>query len=121
MVIAPRKDGELYLCVKYRKINARAVRVTYQLPCTDECIDSLGERNIIFTIDCRSVSNRSRHPTEADRDKTTFSSHQGLFRFTRMPLGVNDGTESFQRLVEIVMSGADWQFALTYLDEIFGL
>ncbi len=42
----------------------------------------------------------------------------GSYRFTRMPFGMTNAPGTFRRAVDILLSGVNWQFCLTYLDEI---
>ena len=70
VVLAPKKDGRLRFCVDYRKLNEKTVRDTYPLPRIDDCIDSLGEATVFYTLDCN--SGYWQIPiAEEDRDKTT--------------------------------------------------
>lgn len=117
VVFAPKKDEKLRFCVDYRKVNAMTVRDTYPLPRMDECIDSLGGATIFSTVDCNNGYWQTEIP-EADRNKTTFSSHHGLFLFIRMPFELKNAPASFQRAVDIIMSRVKRQSALVYLDDI---
>jgi Reverse transcriptase (RNA-dependent DNA polymerase) len=51
-------------------------------------------------------------------DKTAFTSHHGLYRFTRLPFGLRNAPGSFQRTVEIILAGVKWKTCLVYLDDI---
>ena len=42
---------------------------------------------------------------EDSRDITTFATHEGLFRYKRLTYGVSSAFESFQKQIEIVISG----------------
>ena len=53
---------------------------------------------------------------ESDRDKTAFSCHSGLYRFSRMPLRLTNAT--FQRAMDILLSPFRWKSCLVYLDDI---
>ena len=53
-----------------------------------------------------------------DRDKTTFTSYLGTFRYTRMPFGLRNAPATFQRALDIVLSGVRWQSCLIYLDDV---
>jgi Reverse transcriptase (RNA-dependent DNA polymerase) len=58
-------------------------------------------------------------PMESDaRDKTTFTCHEGTYRFIRMPFGLRNSPATFQRTVEIVLSGLKWKTCLVYLEYI---
>ena len=53
-----------------------------------------------------------------DRDKTTFICHRGSFRFVTMPMGLMNAGATFQRLMDLVMSGLLYDVCLVYLDDI---
>jgi hypothetical protein len=117
VVLVPKPDGSLRFCIDYRKLNAITVRDTYPLPRMDECIDSLGDAVVFSTLDCN--SGYWQIPLdEVDRDKTTFCSHAGTFRFLRMPFGLRNAPATFQRAIDIILSGLKWRTCLVYLDDI---
>ena len=117
IVFGPKKDGKLRFCVDYRKLNALTIRDSYHIPRMDECIDSLGDAGIFSTLDANSGYWQVEiHPE--DKDKSAFSSHFGLFRFTRMPFGLRNAPATFQRVMDVILSSVRWQFALVYLDDV---
>ena len=117
VVFAPKKDGTSRFCVDFRRLNAVTIRDSYPLPRMDECIDSLGEAKILTTLDCHAgywqVNIRPK-----DRDKTTFVTHHGTYRFRRMPFGLMNAPATFQRILDIVLAAYKWQTCLVYLDDI---
>jgi transposase InsO family protein len=117
VVLVPKPDGSMRFCVDYRKLNAITIRDTYPLPRMDECIDSLGDANVFTTLDCNSGYWQIPVAPE-DMDKTTFTSHEGTYRFRRMPFGLRNAPATFQRVVDIVLSGLTWKSCLVYLDDI---
>jgi hypothetical protein len=95
VVLVPKPDGSMRFCVDYRWLNALTIRDSYPLPRMDECIDSLGDAQIFSTLDCNSgYWQISVEPS--DRDKTTFTSHEGTFRSTRMPFGLTNAPALFR-------------------------
>ena len=83
----------------------------------DECIDSLGDAVIFTTLDCNSgYWQIPVHPD--DRDKTTFTSHYGIYRFLRLPFGLRNAPATFQRAIDIILSGFKWKTCLVYLDDV---
>jgi hypothetical protein len=115
--MVPKPDGSLRFCVDYRKLNDITVPDTYPLPRMDECIDSQVEAAIFTTLDCN--SGYWQIPVDpTDRDKTTFTSHCGIYRFIRLPFGLRNAPGTFQRAVDIILSEVKWQTCLVYLDDV---
>ena len=84
VVLVPKSDGSLRFFVDYLKLNALTERDRYPLPRMYECIVSLGDFTVFTTLDCNSVYWQIPVATQ-DRDKMTFTSHFGTYRFKRMP------------------------------------
>jgi Reverse transcriptase (RNA-dependent DNA polymerase) len=55
---------------------------------------------------------------EADRDKTSFISHMGTHRFSRMAFGLVNAPATFQRSMDVLLSPVLWSKAIVYLDDI---
>jgi Reverse transcriptase (RNA-dependent DNA polymerase) len=80
-------------------------------------MDSLGDARIFSTLDCN--SGYWQIPVDpADRAKTTFTSHEGLYWFLRMPFGLRNAPVTFQRFVDITLAGLTWKTCHVYLDDI---
>jgi hypothetical protein len=56
------------------------------------------------------------HP--GDKEKTAFSTGQGLWKFTVMPFGLCNALATFERLVETVLRGLTYDSCLVYLDDV---
>jgi hypothetical protein len=82
----------------------------------DDCIDSLGDAVIFTSLDCNSgYCQIPVHPE--DRDKTTLTSHYGIYRFLQLPFGLRNAAATFQRAIDIILSGVKWKTCLVYLDD----
>ena len=117
VVLVPKKDGSLRFCVSYRRSSTQTIRDAYPLPRMDDCIDALGDVRISSTFDC----NSGYWPipvSQEDRDKTTFTSSLSTFRYLRMPFGLRNAPATFQRALDIPLSGVRWQICLVYLDDV---
>jgi hypothetical protein len=53
-----------------------------------------------------------------DKEKTAFSTGQGLWQFTVMPFGICNSPATFERLMESVLRGLIYDACLVYLDDI---
>ena len=54
----------------------------------------------------------------SDRCKTAFCTSEGLFEFKVMPFGLCNAPATFQRLMDLVISGLQWVSCLVYLDDV---
>ena len=117
IVLVPKKDGSLRFCVDYRRLNARTVPDAYPLPRIDDCLESLGDAEIFTTLDCNAGYWQVPVAPE-DHDKTSFTSYLETFRYTRMPFGLRNAPATFQRALDIILSGFRWQSCLIYLDDV---
>ena len=117
IVIVAKKDGSLRFCVDYRGVNKITVKDSYPLPRITDCLDALGSATYFSTFDLRSGYFQIAMD-EADRDKTSFVTRRGSFRFTSMPFGLCNAPATFQRLMDVVMAGLKYEVCLVYLDDI---
>ena len=116
MVIVPKKDGSVRVCVDFRKTNQLAHLDAYPMPRIDEILDRLGSATYF------SVVNLTRRywqvpMSSSSQSLTAFSSPVGLFEFTVMPFGLNSAPATFKCLMNTVLSGCE-QFLAAYLDDI---
>jgi uncharacterized membrane protein len=56
--------------------------------------------------------------SDNDKQKTAFATHRGLFQFKCMPFGLANSPATFERLMEVVLSGLQWERCLVYLDDV---
>lgn len=54
----------------------------------------------------------------ADKEKTAFVTHSGLYEFSVMPFGLCNAPATFQRLMESVLEGLARKQCFAYLDDI---
>ena len=117
IVLVPKKDGSLRFFVDYRRLNAKTFADAYPLPRIDDWVNSLGDAQISTTFDCNAVYWQVPVAPE-DRDKTTFTSYLGTYRYVRMPFGLRNAPPTFQRALDIILSVFRWQMCLIYLDDV---
>jgi len=55
---------------------------------------------------------------EDDADKTTFIVRTGTYRFKRVPFGLCNAGSTFQRVMDLALSGLNYNMCLVYLDDI---
>ena len=116
IALVPKKDGSLRFCVDYGQVNAKTVPDAYPRPGIDDCLDLLGDAVIFMTPDCNAGYWQVPVAPE-DRDKTTFPSYLGTFRYTRMPFVLPNAPASFQSALDIILSGVRWRSCLIYFED----
>ena len=104
-------------CVDYRKLNFVTKKQSYPLPRIDTCLESLGGAKYLSTLDLRSGYWQSEI-AEEDRDKTAFSTRSGQYRFTVLSMGLSNAPAQFQRMMDMVLAGLNFETCLVYLDDI---
>jgi len=53
-----------------------------------------------------------------DRENTAFTTHEGIYHWLSMPFGLTNAPATFQRALDIILSGLKWQLCLVYLDDV---
>jgi len=108
VVVVPKPGGHFRSCVDYCLLNERTVKDVYPIPRMDDCLDSLGDATVLSTLDCNAGYWKTLVAAD-DRDKTTFTSQAGLFRFFRLPFGLVNAPASFKQALDSILSGLLWQ------------
>ena len=94
-----------------------AIRDAYPLPCIDESLNQLAGSQWFSCLDLNSGYWQVETDL-VDREKTAVTSRKGLLEFTVMPFGLCNAPATFERPMEWVLSGLQWQICLIYLDVI---
>lgn len=117
IVLVQKKDGSKRFCLDYRRLNSVTMKDAYPLPRIDESLNQLNGAKWFSTL----VLNAGYWQVELDpndKPKTAFVTRQGLFEFNVMPFGLCNAPATFERLMETVLSGLQWQVCLIYLDDV---
>ena len=117
VVLVKKKSGDWRFCLDYRLLNNTCYKDAYPLPRIDDCLDAVRGSSWFSTLDLASgYWQVSVHPD--DREKTAFVTMQGLYQFKVMPFGLANAPATFERLMERVLAGLQWEICLVYLDDI---
>ncbi len=116
LVPVKKTDGNIRLCVDYRRLNAITTKEPYYIPSFDEMVEKVGVCQVMSKIDLA----KGFHQVlveERDRDKTCFVCPFGKYRFRRMPFGLTNAPSVFQRLMDEVLADCR-DCANVYIDDI---
>ena len=113
-----KKDRSWQLCIDYRRLNAVTRKDAYSLPKIDDSLDALAGSMYLCTLDL--VSGYWQVPLDQDaREKSAFVTQGELWKLKVLPFGLTSAPAAFERLMEKVLKGLQWQNLLLYLDDVF--
>jgi len=83
----------------------------------DSCLDAMSGAGWFSTTDMPSTYHQVYVAPE-DMDKTAFICPRRMYRYRTMPFGLCNTGATFQRLMDLVLSGLHLDICLVYLDDI---
>ncbi|GFW85302.1 retrovirus-related Pol polyprotein from transposon 17.6 [Trichonephila clavipes] len=118
IVLCKKKDGNLRICIDYRKINSKTDKDRYPLPLIEEVLDQLQSGNFFSIID---LKNGFFHVEmeESSKKFTSFVTHNGQYEFNKVPFGLCNSPSVFQRFINHVFRDLLKEgIVIIYMDDI---
>ena len=104
MVVIPKKDGNVRICVDLKPLNTSVLRETHPLPRVDDFLAQLSGAKLFSKLDANSgfwqvpLAEQSRH-------LTTFITPFGRYCLNTMPFGISSAPEHFQKRMNKILEG----------------
>ena len=116
IVLIPKGDGHLHICGDYRfTVNPLLVVDQHPLPKPEELFSSLSVGQKFSKIDLSHAYQQMALEEESCK-YVVINTHKGLYRYTRLPLGIAPAPTLFQRTMDTILQGIP--NVLCYLDDI---
>ena len=115
MVVVPKANGKVRICVDLTKLNESILREYHPLPSVDHTLAQLAGVTIFSKLDANSGFWQIGLSPESAK-LTTFITPFGRFCFNRLPFGISSAPEHFQKRITQVLEGTDG--ALCQMDDI---
>ena len=105
------------MCVDFTDLNKACPKDSYPLPRIDQPVDSTTGHQLLSFIDAFSGYNQIKMD-EADKEKTSFITSQGLFCYKVMPFSLKNVGATYQRLVNYMFRPQIGRNVEVYVDDM---
>lgn len=106
MVVAPKANGKVRICVDLTQLNKSVKREYFPLPRLEESLASIKGSRYFSKMDANSGFWQIKLEEES-REYTTFITPFGRYMFKKMPFGISAAPEFFQRQMTKVLTGLE--------------
>ena len=118
VVMVKKANGKWRMCVDFTDLNKVCPKDSYPLPRINQLVDStVGGHRLLNFMDAFSGYNQIRMD-EADQEKTSFVTSQGLFCYKVMPFGLKNAGATYQRLVNHMFRPQIGRNVEVYVDDM---
>ena len=117
ILLVKKKDNSTRFVCDFRGLNDITKKDTYPLPQVKDVIDKMLGMKYWTTLDAASAY-WSIPMCEDDKEKTAFSVPRGKYEFEVMTYGLCNAGASYQRLINMVLSGLPPDRVLAYIDDV---
>ncbi len=106
VVIVPKANSEIRLCLDMRQANRAIFRERYPIPTVDELLQSMNGSMIFSKLDLKWGYHQLELTPESCQI-TTFAVHNGVYRYKRLIFGVSSASEQYQHEIASALAGIE--------------
>ena len=96
IVVVPKSNGKVRICVDLTKLNTSVCREHHILPSVEQTLAQVGDAKYCSKLDANSGFWQIELAPESSK-LTTFITPFGRYAFNRLPFGITSAPEHFQR------------------------
>ena len=89
IVVVPKKNGKIRVCVDYRRLNAATITDPFPLPFANTMLDAIARHEMSSFLDGFLGYNQIKI-AEEDREKTAFITPWGVYYYKARPFGLKN-------------------------------
>ena len=105
-ILVPKPDGQFPMCTDYRKVNFVTKTDSFPVPRMGGCIDNIDEAKYVTKFDHK-IGFWQIPLTDRAKEISAFVTPGGLFQYKVMPFGMTNSPATFQRLINMIITGLD--------------
>jgi hypothetical protein len=117
LVIVPKANGKLRMCIDYTSLNKAYPKDSYPLPRIDQIVDSTSGCDLLSFLDAYSSFHQIQMARE-DRKHTAFVIVDGLYCYVVMPYGLKNALPTFVRAMSKTFEDLIRDKVEIYVDDI---
>lgn len=107
------------MCIDYRGLNSVTKKEYYPLPNITDLLQGYKAGNkALFTVIDVAEAYHQIAMEDKDIPLTGFSTYEGHYEYLKMPFGLVNAPSTFQRFMNVTLSGLTGELCMVYLDDI---
>ena len=112
-----KKNGEIRLCVDYRRLNAKTKPERSPIPSLTESVYGLHGTNYFTSLDL--IRGYYQVPLDdSSRELTAFATSRSHYQFKRLSFGLRNAPAAFQKAIQGILKEFSWKKVIVYIDDI---
>ena len=106
LVVVPKSNGDVRVCVDMRRANEAIIRERHPIPTLEETLESLNGAAVFSKLDLK-WGYHQVELAEDSRNITTFVTHNGIMRYKRLIFGLSSASEIYQYAMQQALQGLE--------------